>query len=80
MARSHHRKKHKQNLRNYQHSRDVTVKKSKAKVTGLFTVIGTFLGIGIGYFATGAALPMIIAAVAGTAIGYYIGKKMDESA
>lgn len=80
MARSHHRKKHRQQLRSYQQGRDISEKSKRVKVTGLFTIIGTFLGIGIGYFATGAALPMIITAVIGTAVGYYIGRKMDQSA
>ena len=80
MARSHHRKKHKQHLRTYQHSKDVTIRTSKSKVTAIFTVIGLALGIGIAYFAVDTNLALIIGGLAGAAAGYFIGRRVDESA
>jgi len=79
MARSHHRKKHKQHLRTYQHSKDVAVRTGKTKVTALFAVLGLALGVGIAYFALGTMPAMVIGAVAGAIIGYLIGKKIDEN-
>ena len=79
MARSHHRKKHKQHLRTYQNSKEVTVKAGKAKVTVIFTLLGLALGLGIAYFAVNTVLAIFIGAVAGGLVGYLIGKKMDEN-
>ena len=79
MARSHHRKKHKQQLRSYQHSKDVAVRTGKNKVTLLFALLGMALGIGITYFALNTMVSMVIGALAGVVIGYLIGKKIDEN-
>ncbi len=79
MARSHHRKKHKQHLRTYQNSKDVTIKAGKAKVTVLFTLLGLALGLGITYFAVNTVIALFIGAAVGGLVGYLIGKKMDEN-
>ena len=80
MARSHHRKKHKAHLRQYQHSQEGVTKIKKGKVTGIFTTLGIALGIAIGFFAEGNTIAYIIAAVIGGAVGYFIGKRIDEPA
>lgn len=80
MARSHHRKAHKTNLRKYQHTQEGIDKVSrKSKVTGTFTVIGAIVGAAVGYFATdGVPLWIGIVAVAGAAAGWGIGRLMDK--
>jgi hypothetical protein len=80
VARSHHRKKHKQHLRSYQQSRGPADRPARTKVRNIFTLIGLALGLGIAYFAVNTPAALVIGAAAGTAIGYFTGKKMDESA
>lgn len=80
MARSHHRKKHKEHLRQYQHNHEaVSSKSKKGKVTGTFALVGTILGAAIGYFATDG-VPMWIAfgAIAGGLGGYLGGRYFDK--
>ena len=81
MARSHHRKKHKQHLKQFKTSHDsaVSATSPKNKVSGkwMFTIAGLLLGAAIGFFATGALLWIAAGAVAGTALGYWIGKRVD---
>jgi outer membrane lipoprotein SlyB len=80
MARSHHRKKHKEHLRSYQHSIEgVSSGSKKGKVTGTFSAIGAILGISIGYFATDGTVTWIaFGAVAGGLAGYLIGRYFDK--
>lgn len=78
MARSHHRKKHKQHLRTYQHSKELSVRTGKSKVTVIFTLLGLALGLGISYFAVNTALALVVGAALGGLVGYLIGRKMDE--
>ena len=80
MARSHHRKKHKEHLRQYQQSHEgISSRNKKGKVTGTFTAIGAILGIAIGYFATNGDLIWVAAgAVAGGLAGYLTGKYFDK--
>jgi len=82
MARSHHRKKHKQHVRQFKSTHDTTVSatSSRNKVSGtwMFTIAGLILGFAIGYFASGSLLWIAVGAVAGTAVGYFIGKKVDS--
>jgi integral membrane sensor domain MASE1 len=79
MARSHHRKKHKEHLRQFRHSQDTTAPKSgKGKTVGLFTTIGAALGFAVSYFAAqGSAVWIGIAMIAGAITGYFIGHKID---
>ena len=80
MPRSHHRKKHKEHLRQYQHSNEgASAKGKKAKVTGTFAIVGAILGIAIGYFATdGVMLWVAFGAVAGGLAGYLVGRYFDK--
>lgn len=83
MARSHHRKKHKQHLKQFKTSHDTTVSataaKNKVSATWIFAIGGLILGLAISYFAAGgSALWIAVGVVAGTAVGYLIGKKIDS--
>lgn len=81
MARTHHRKKHKAHLRQFKHEHENASSPSftnKGKSITLFTVIGAITGIAISYFAAGSAiLWLALGLLAGGAIGYYIGYKID---
>ena len=80
MARSHHRKKHKTQLRQFRHSHDtsVTPPGSKARAVSVFTIAGALTGFAIGYFATqGSLLWLLVGLLAGGAAGYLIGRKVD---
>jgi len=80
MARSHHRKKHKEHLRQYQHSIEgVSSTSKKGKVTGTFTIIGAILGMAVGYFASdGNMLWVGMGAVAGGLSGFLAGRYFDK--
>ncbi|HRE39519.1 MAG TPA: hypothetical protein PK977_12995 [Chitinophagaceae bacterium] len=81
MARSHHRKKHKEHVRQYRNTKDELVTEPKGKTFAVFTVIGVLTGMAIGYFATESSLLwMGVGAVAVGIIGYYIGRKIDGDA
>lgn len=78
MARPHHRKKHKTQLRNYKHQQDELDHVRSRKSYLVFTVLGGLLGLAIGYFATETSwLWMISGVVLGSGAGYYFGKKLD---
>ena len=78
MARSHHRKKHKEHLRQYQKTTEGVTSTRRAKVTGTFIAIGIILGIAIGYFSTGGELPWVIGvAVVGGVAGWFAGRYFD---
>ncbi len=80
MPRSHHRKKHREHLRQYQHnSEGASAKGKKAKVTGTFAIVGAILGIAVGYFATdGVMLWVAFGAIAGGLAGYLTGRYFDK--
>lgn len=80
MARSHHRKSHKQHLQNFKHKENADRNvKPKAKTTGVFGVIGLVLGLAVGYIATsGSTLWMGVLAVGFGAVGYFVGQKVDQ--
>jgi F0F1-type ATP synthase assembly protein I len=80
MARSHHRKKHKEHVRQFRQSHDTSVSspKLKGKAVSIFTVVGALTGFAIGWFATqGSILWLIVGLLAGGAAGYLIGRKID---
>lgn len=79
MARPHHRKKHKEHLRQFQQSRGSFKKDAKGKATNIFAIVGAIVGLAITYFATqGDLVWVIIGLVVGAAAGYIIGINIDR--
>lgn len=79
MANPHHRKKHKEHLRQFQHRGDMQTEKAKGSGTTVFAIVGATAGLAILYFATqGNFLWAIAGAVVGGGIGYLIGKNIDK--
>jgi hypothetical protein len=79
MARSHHRKKHKEHLRQFKHRGETVSAKPKSKASGIFTVAGAIIGLAVSYFATDASyLWMSVGTVIGGLAGYLIGRKVDD--
>lgn len=79
MARSHHRKKHKEHLRQFQHANDSTASTPKGKAVNVFSVVGAVCGLAIGYFASDkSVLWSIIGALLGAGAGYLFGRNIDK--
>ena len=81
MARSHHRKKHKQHLQQFKNSQETVADtpKSKSSATWVFGIAGAILGFSVSYFASsGDILWLAAGLIAGSATGYLIGKKIDS--
>jgi len=82
MARSHHRKKHKQSLKQFKSAHDTAsaATASRNRVSGkwMFAVAGLIVGLAIGYFASGEMIWVAVGAAGGATIGYLIGKKIDD--
>jgi uncharacterized membrane protein YfcA len=79
MARTHHRKKHKEHLRQFKHSHDINKsKKIKTGASGVFGFGGVIAGILLGYFAGGSIVWMAVGLVAGGIVGYFIGRRIDR--
>lgn len=81
MARSHHRKKHKEHLRQFKHSHEgnSSADNPKTKATVLFSVLGALLGFAVGYFgSSGSLLWMGLGLAAGSVAGYYLGRNIDR--
>lgn len=83
MARSHHRKKHKEHLRQFKHTQEsgpVSTAASRSRGTVVFGVMGAIIGLAVAYFATqGSLLWMGAGLAAGAVLGYYIGRSVDSS-
>ena len=80
MANPHHRKKHKQHLREFQKSRNSFRTGTKGKGTNVFAIVGAVLGLAIAYFATdGNLVWMIVGTIVIGVLGYLAGKRIDES-
>ncbi|HET6996215.1 MAG TPA: hypothetical protein VFI06_14580 [Chitinophagaceae bacterium] len=78
MARSHHRKKHKQHVQQFKHRGDFAASRTKGKASYTFLIIGVIVGFLIGYFASNGAVGwMGIGLVVGGVIGYLIGARID---
>jgi len=78
MARSHHRKKHKEHLRLFKHKGDTVTRVAKSKASGVLAVGGAVIGLAVSYFASAGSLIWLIAgAVVGGLAGYLIGRKVD---
>ncbi len=78
MARSHHRKKHKEQLRQFKLKEETTYPKAKSKAANIFAIVGAIIGLAVSYFASeGSILWISIGLIAGGIAGYLIGRKMD---
>lgn len=77
MANPHHRKKHKEHLKNFKHEQvhDAVEKKSKP---GYFLIIlGALVGFGITYFASNQNMAVMAGGFfAGGALGYWASKQI----
>ncbi|HNR17886.1 MAG TPA: hypothetical protein PKG90_14555 [Chitinophagaceae bacterium] len=80
MARSHHRKKHKEHVRQFRHSHDMAESPAtKGKAANIIMIVGALAGFAIGYFASeGVILWMTVGLLAGAVGGYFVGKRVDE--
>ena len=79
MARSHHRKKHKEHLRQYQHTQESVTQKTKGKAANVFTVVGAVAGLALGYFSSDRSpVWSIVIALAGATAGYLFGRSIDR--
>ena len=80
MARSHHRKKHKEHLKQFRQSQDTSSPKVKSKASGVFTFAGMIIGLVISYFASNADIVWIIAGtLVGGIAGHFMGRSIDRS-
>lgn len=78
MARSHHRKKHKEQLRQFKHKEETTYPKAKSKAANIFAIVGAIIGLAVSYFASeGSILWISIGLIAGGIAGFLIGRKID---
>ncbi len=79
MARSHHRKKHKEHLKQFKQSHDTASPKVKSKATNVFSFFGAIIGLVIAYFASDVNLIWIIVGTAiGGLAGYFAGRSIDR--
>lgn len=80
MARPHHRKKHKEHLRQFQHKADMKTEDAKSKGSTTFAIVGAVVGLAIFYFATQGDIIWTIGGTAiGAGIGYLFGRSIDRS-
>lgn len=80
MARSHHRKKHKEQLRHFKHKEETTFSTPKSKASNIFAIMGAIVGLAVSYFASeGSVLWIVIGVIAGGIAGYLIGRKVDSN-
>jgi hypothetical protein len=78
MARSHHRKKHKEHLRQFKNKSDTSTPAPKSKAAAVFAVGGAVIGMAVTYFAAaGSLLWILIGTVLGAAAGYLVGRRVD---
>lgn len=81
MARSHHRKKHKEHLRQFKHAHEKPAPATvKGKAVWVFTIGGAIVGLMITYFAANGSIAWTLAGLLAGAIGgFLVGKKMDST-
>ncbi|HKC37170.1 MAG TPA: hypothetical protein VKB95_13940 [Chitinophagaceae bacterium] len=83
MAKPHHRKGHKEHLKQFQNRVASTTgeSKAKAKASSVFAIGGAVVGLAVLYFATQGDFAWAIGGgIAGAVVGYLIGKGVDRSA
>ena len=79
MARSHHRKKHKEHLRQYQHSHEAATSTPKGKSVTVFIIMGAIIGLAISYFSSDRSVAWsIVGTLAGGTGGYFFGRNIDR--
>ena len=80
MPTSHHRKKHKEHLRQFRQTSDVNSPSAKGKgnTGAICTFIGAAFGLAVGYFGGGSIYLIIAGIVIGGIAGFYIGKQIDS--
>ncbi|HEY6504179.1 MAG TPA: hypothetical protein VIZ28_09420 [Chitinophagaceae bacterium] len=82
MARPHHRKKHKEHLKNFKQSHEGSTssfRRSKSKASAVFAFGGGAVGLLLVYLASNGALVWAGAGlVAGAVAGYLIGRRVDR--
>ena len=79
MARPHHRKKHKEHLRQFQHRGDMKTEVAKSSGGNVFAIVGAVVGLAVLYFATqGNLIWGLVGAVLGGGVGYLFGKSIDK--
>ncbi len=82
MARPHHRKGHREHLKQFQQraASNTGESKEKAKGSSVFAIAGAVVGLAVLYFATqGDIVWALGGAIIGAAIGYLIGKSIDRA-
>lgn len=83
MARSHHRKKHKSHVQQFRQSHDTHVAGPRERSGGVsvFTITGAVIGLAVGYLVTeGTMLWVVLGLLAGGALGYLLGSRVDRQA
>jgi hypothetical protein len=81
MARSHHRKKHREHVRQFRQSHDMaSPRRARGKASSIFLIIGALGGAAVAFFAAeGNFLWLGIGIAAGALAGYFIGRSIDSS-
>ena len=82
MANPHHRKKHKEHLKQFQNrvASQTGEPKAKAKASSVFGIGTAVAGLAVFYFATqGDFVWAAAGAIIGGVIGYLIGKSVDKA-
>lgn len=80
MARPHHRKKHKEHLRQFQHQSEINLANAKGKGSNVFAIVGAIVGLAVLYFATqGDWIWTLAGTIIGGFLGYLLGKSIDRA-
>ena len=83
MPRSHHRKKHKEHVRQFKHTQEGFAGPSpsaRTRASVIMGIAGALIGSAVAYFATNGSIPWVAGGfVAGAIGGYYVGKMMDKA-
>ena len=80
MARSHHRKKHKEHVRQFKHKGDLAAPKAKGKASVTFFAVGAIVGFLVCYFISQGAIGWAaIGLAAGGIGGYLMGRRIDHN-
>ena len=79
MARSHHRKKHKEQLRQFKHKDDSIAPAQRTKAASVFIIVGAVIGMSVGYLLSNNSMMWAFAGlVVGAIAGYLFGSKADK--